>query len=141
VLLSSETDSFGGPESLAEIRLQHGNCAIRLKLSWLSQLANQYTIVGREGAIRGSINHPDRVNVTARSGRGKQIRFRHCERNYDEFGRRMVANFVDVIAKRSPPLVPAKAVLPALELLEECYEAATRLPMPWLQPEEFLRHA
>jgi predicted dehydrogenase len=138
--VATQTDSFGGPESLAEVRMRHGDCRVRLKLSWLSQLANQYMIVGSQGVITGNINHWNRVTIASPNGRSKQIKLRNDERTYDEFGRPMIANFVDVVAGRAKPLVPAGDVLPAMELLEECYQSATRLPMPWLEPQEGLCH-
>jgi predicted dehydrogenase len=141
ILCSSQTDSFGGPESLAEVQMEHADCRIRLKLSWLSQLSNRYTIVGTKGSITGNIDHWSRVTISSAAGRTKQIKLRHAEPTYNDFGRPMVANFVDVVAGRAAPLIPASGVLPALELLDECYQSATRLPMPWLEPREDLCHA
>ena len=140
-LISSQTDSFGGPEAMAEVHLRSGHCNVHVKLSWLSRLANRYTIVGERGTISGALDHFDRLTISSPTGRRKGRRLRHAERTYNDFGQRIIANFMDVIAGRAEPLVPAACVLPALDLMDECYESATRLSMPWLQIEENACHA
>jgi predicted dehydrogenase len=133
-LVSSENDSFGGPEAMARIRLRHGDCRAELKLSWLGRLANRFAVVGDRGTIAGRIDVWDRVSVHYRNGRQKHIRLRRCEKTYHQFGERIVQNFINVIAGRAEPLVPAANVLPALELMDQAYRSAKRLPLPWLQP-------
>ena len=49
---------------MAEVRLRSGPCTIYVKLSWLSRLANRYTIVGEQGTISGELDHFDRVTIT-----------------------------------------------------------------------------
>jgi predicted dehydrogenase len=139
-LVSSENDSFGGPEALARVRLQHGSCRAELKLSWLTRLANRFEIVGERGTIAGRIDVWDRVVIEHRDGRREQIRLRVTERKYDDFGAAMLQNFLDAIAGRAKPLVPGGAVLPALELMDEAYLSARRLPLPWLEPQKELCH-
>ena len=140
-LVSSQTDSFGGPEALAEVALRSGQCNIQLRLSWLSRLANRYTIVGERGTISGVLDYFDRLSITSPNGHARSAQLREVERTYNDFGCRIIANFVEVIAGRAVPLVPAESVLPALEVMDECYEAATRLDMPWLEIEERACHA
>jgi predicted dehydrogenase len=139
-LMSSEDDSFGGPEALARLRLQYGTCRVELKLSWLNRLANRFEIVGDRGTIAGRIDVWDRVLVEHQAGRREEVRLPACERKYDEFGVRMLGNFLEAIAGRAEPLVPACEVLSALELMDEAYSAARRLPMPWLEPQKELCH-
>jgi predicted dehydrogenase len=135
-LVSCETDSFGGPEAMADLALRRGSCQIVIRLSWLSRLSNRYTIVGERGTITGSLDHVNRLTITSPSGRRKAIRLRTIEETYSDFGARIIANFVEVIADRAKPLVSAESVLPALGLMSECYDTATRMDMPWLEPEE-----
>jgi predicted dehydrogenase len=134
-LVSSENDSFGGPEALARVQLQNGPCRAELKLSWLTRLANRFEIVGERGTIAGRIDVWDRVVIEHHDGRREQIRLRVPERNYDDFGTAMLQNFLDAIAGRAEPLVPGSTVLPALELMDEAYQAARQLPLPWLEPQ------
>lgn len=139
-LVSSETDSFGGPEAMARVRMRRGACRAELKISWLTRLANQFSIVGDAGEIRGRIDIWNRVHIATRDGRQRQIRLRTCEKSYAEFGVRMIRNFLEVVAGRDAPLVPAADVLPALELMDAAYGAARRLPLPWLRPAEGACH-
>jgi predicted dehydrogenase len=139
--VSSQTDSFGGPEALAEVALQSGPCRIHLRLSWLSRLANRYTIVGERGTISGVLDYFDRITITTPSGQRHVRHLREPERTYNDFGCRIIANFIEVVAGRAAPLVPAESVLPALDVMDECYAAATRLCMPWLEIEERACHA
>ncbi len=135
-LLSCQTDSYGGPEALAEVELQAGECQVHVKLSWLSRLANRYSIVGERGTISGELDYYDRLTMTTPHGPRKERHLRAVEKSYNDFGCRILANFIDGIAGRAAPLIPAESVLPALEVMDECYEAATRLEMPWVEIEE-----
>ena len=140
-VISCQTDSFGGPEALAEVQLQSRECNVVVKHSWLSRLANRYTLVGERGTITGELDYFDKFTRSTPDGQSKVRRIRSAERTYSDFGRRIIANFIEVIAGKSSPLVPAASVLPALEVMDECYESATRLDMPWLQVEEIVLNA
>lgn len=135
-VVSCQTDSYGGPEALAEIELQSGECRVHVKLSWLSRLANRYCIVGERGTISGELDYYDRLTITTPNGQRKERSLRAAEKTYNDFGCRIIANFVDTIGGRAAPLIPAESVLPALEVMDECYEVATRLDMPWVEIEE-----
>jgi predicted dehydrogenase len=140
-VISSQNDSFGGPEAMAEVELQSGPCNVRVKISWLSRLANRYTIVGERGTISGVLDHFDRFSVSLPNRQRQERRLRERERTYNDFGCRIIANFVDVVTGRANPLVPAESVLPALDVMDECYELATPLDMPWLHLEKSGLHA
>jgi predicted dehydrogenase len=135
-LVSCETDSFGGPEAMADVELRHGPCRIVIRLSWLSRLTNRYTIDCEHGTITGSLDHVNRLTITSSNGTRKEIRLRTREETYSDFGARIIANFVNVIAGRATPLISADSVLPALALMNECYDSAARMDMPWLEPSE-----
>lgn len=135
-VLSCQTDSYGGPEALAEVALQTNECRVQVKLSWLSRLANRYSIVGERGTISGELDYYDRVTITRPNGQRKVQSLRSVEKTYNDFGCRIIANFVDTVVGRAVPLIPAESVLPALEVMDECYESASRLEMPWVEIEE-----
>lgn len=135
-VVSSLNDSFGGPEAMAEVRLLSDHCQIELKLSWLGRLANCYEIIGSRGTISGELDYWDLVTVTHASKRRKSRRLRHTERDYNDFGATIIANFVDAVEGRAEILVPASAVVTALDVMDECYMSAARLEMPWLEYEE-----
>jgi predicted dehydrogenase len=132
-LIRCQTDSYGGPEATAHIEMQHGDCRVDLKLSWLNKLSNQYTIVCERGTITGGVSEWDRLTIDHQNGKREFIRIPRCEKSYNEFGRRMIDNFLAVVAGRAESLVPAHEVLSAIELMDESYGVATRLALPWLE--------
>lgn len=135
-VLSCQTDSYGGPEALAEVALQTNACRVQVKLSWLSRLANRYSIVGECGTISGELDYYDRVTIMSPRGQRKAQSLRSVEKTYNDFGCRIIANFIDTVVGRAVPLIPADSVLPALEVMDECYGIASRLEMPWVENEE-----
>ncbi len=134
-LVSAETDSFGGPESVAHVRMRHGACDVELKLSWFNPLDNCYEIVGRHGRIRGGLEDWDRVTIEYTDGRRKRVPVECTAEKYNDFGRLMIDNFTLVATDRAEPLVPGHDVVAPLELMDECYEKARRFRLPWLQPQ------
>jgi predicted dehydrogenase len=132
-LVSALTDSFGGPEGVASVVLQRGTCTIHMTLSWLSRLSNTYRIVGTRGIIGGPVSDHHLLTVTRDRGRPRQIKVSSDRFDYLKFGNVIIDNFLDTIRGRAAPLVPADAVLPSIELMEESYRRASRLPMPWVE--------
>ena len=132
-LISCSTDSFGGPEGVASVVLEHRACAINVKLSWLSRLSNTYRLVGTRGVIEGSIFDWRRLTINA-DGRGQRhVKVNSDANDYLGFGNVIIDNFLNTISGREAPLAPAAAVLPSLNLIEECYREASRMPMPWVE--------
>ena len=63
---------------------------------------------------------------------GNSSQFRRLD--YQDFGHLIIDDFLDTIQGRTTtPLIPARAVLPSIRLLEECYRCATRMSMPWVE--------
>ena len=131
--ISSENDSFGGPEAVAHISLEYNGCAIEVKLSWLSNLQNKYIISGELGVIENGVEDWWVVPITSKSGKTETIKLKSKEKDYNDFAHKMVANFLDVISRHEKPLVPASEVIPSIALIEECYKTATRFRMPWYE--------
>lgn len=131
-LISAQTDSFGGPESLAMIRLDHAGCRIDLKLSWLTALPNTFKVVGDRATLEGNISQWRALTLTPNSGSPSKIRIAADEVSYNDFGIAMVANFLDVLVKGSSPAVSGASVLAATELVDESYGRADRMTLPWL---------
>ena len=131
-VVSCRTDSFGGPEGVANIALRHETCAITITLSWLSTLSNTYKVIGTRGVIEGSTTDFCRFTLSDERGRTRQVDAGPLRRGYHDLFDVFVNNFLDVIAGRALPLVPGTAALPAIQLMDECYLAASRMSMPWL---------
>ena len=127
-----ETDSFGGPEAVVALRLMHHQCQIEVRLSSLSDLHNTYHIVGSKGEIRGGIEEWGRVTVIPHPpAKPYKINLRVREEQYNDFAHRLIANFLDIIRKDVPPLIPARDTLSTIALIEECYSIAKRFALPW----------
>jgi len=131
-VVTCSTDSFGGPEGVASLVLKCGACTIKVRLSWLSKLSNTYRIVGTRGVIEGAIFDWRRLTTTCIRGRRRQLKVSSDRSDY-VIGNLIIDNFLDAITGRATPLVPAPTVLPSLELIEDCYRCASRIPMPWLE--------
>jgi predicted dehydrogenase len=132
-VVSCRTDSFGGPEGVALVVLRTAACTVNIKLSWLSTLSNSYRIVGRRGFIEGEIWDWRRLKIAADGARPRHLHVGSTS-DYQDFGHHIIDNFLDAIQGRTATaLITARAVLPSIRLLEECYRCATRLPMPWLE--------
>ncbi|MCA9102348.1 MAG: Gfo/Idh/MocA family oxidoreductase [Planctomycetales bacterium] len=130
-VVSSQNDSYGGTESVAHVRLRHGQCDVEVRLSWLSQLDNTYRIECSNGVIEGGIENWDVFKVTTAGGHRETRRLGADERSYDDFGVRMLGDFFAAAANGSKPLVPAEETIDAIRLIDECYQQATRFDMPW----------
>ncbi|MFX0195380.1 MAG: NAD-dependent epimerase/dehydratase family protein [Candidatus Hodarchaeota archaeon] len=130
-VISCENDSFGGVEGVTLAKFEYKGCLVEVKLSWLTQLQNTYTIVGELGMIEGGIEEWNSVTISYKSGKKEKIKVKSKERHYNDFGDKIVANFLDVVSKGATPLIPANEIIPSIELLEECYRSAKSLRMPW----------
>ena len=131
-VVSCSTDSFGGPEGVASVTLASRRCTIDVRLSWLSRLSNTYRVVGTEAVIEGTVFDWRRLTIVS-GGRRRHVKVSSDKNDYLTFGNVVVENFLDAICQRAAPLAPATSALPSLDLLEECYRSASRMPMPWLQ--------
>jgi predicted dehydrogenase len=132
-VVTCATDSFSGPEGVAALVLTRGACTITMRLSWLSNTPNAYRIVGTRGVIEGAIFDWRRVTTTSDRGRRRQLKVSSDGGDYLTFGRVIIDNFLDAARGHTAPLIPAAAVLPSIELIEDCYRCASRMPMPWLE--------
>ena len=129
---SCVTDSFGGPEGVASLVLRRGTCMVKVKLSWLSKLSNTYRITGTRGVIAGGVYDWRLLTITSERGDRRQLKVSSDRASYLEFGHTIIDNFLDVLRGREAPLVPAASVLAPIQLIEECYSRASRIPMPWV---------
>lgn len=130
-LLSAKHDSFGGCEAVASVTLEHNGCKGEIRLSRLAKLPNQYTIRGSRGSIEGDVYDWKKFVLRTQANGKKEIKVKLKEDYYSYVGHTVVANFTDVLNKRSEPLVSASEILGSVELLEEAYSRAVRFSMPW----------
>ncbi len=71
--------------------------------------------------------------LTLHNGNPKRIKVKSGEKFYDDFGKKIVNNFFDVIRKGAKPLISCKDVLDSVEMIDECYDTASRFHLPWYE--------
>lgn len=130
-LLSSQNDSFGGPEAVAHVTFSHYDCRGEVKLSVLGRFPGTFVVECESATIEGDIYDFGTLFLIPRFGPKTRLRLRSAEKLYWDFGPRLVTNFIDAVTARQPPLVSGSDVLASVEFVDECYEAATRFEMPW----------
>jgi predicted dehydrogenase len=130
-VVSCEYDSFGGCESVASVLFECKDCKGEIRLSRLSKLPNHFCIKGDRGVIEGGVYDKRSVTVSTAAAHGRQKKIQARQADSFDIVDNLVANFLDVLACKAQPLVPASAVVASIELLDEAYNKATRFHMPW----------
>jgi predicted dehydrogenase len=130
-VISSQNDSFGGSDAVADVQFEHNKCVGEVKLSWLSSFPCRFVVQFERGSIEGEVYYPQNILVKTGSSPAKRIKLK--SENYMALGYRMVANFIRVISNGEKPLVPGSDVLNSVSMVDECYKAATRFDMPWYE--------
>jgi len=130
-VVESQTDSFGGFEGTALLQLKCAACDIRVKLSWLQRMDNIFRIRGDKGTVQGKLNNWHNIDFIDPSGRTRGIRLNGESYEYTDFALKLVHNFIGVLRGSEQPLIPARSVLPSVELIEACYAHAARIDQPW----------
>ncbi len=128
-------DSFGGTEAVAALELEHEGCRASIRLSWLSKLPNRYRIEGERGSIEGEVYEWSSFVRRSSDGRSRRVRTAERPRGFEEFGHRLIDNFVEVLASGAEPFVSGCDVLPSLEIIDACYARRERFELPWLEAE------
>lgn len=130
-----EDDNFGGVEADARIAMTVGKRKVSVKLSRLAGLKNRCRLSFQKGTVTVGPEDFDTVWVKATgSENGREIPLRGPIRgSLQTYFERMVDDFVRSIRNKMQPLVPGAGVLPSIRLIEQCYAAAERIRLPWLQ--------
>lgn len=132
-LLSCLTDSFGGPEAVAEVQFRHRQCVGRLKFSLLGKTASRFTITCGDGRIEGDIHDFQNIELVSKKGSRKRLQLDSKEKTFFDFGSAVASDFINVILNGKQPRVAGHEILDAMECIEECYRIATQFPMPWYE--------
>lgn len=132
-LVGYRDDSFGGPESVAQLTASRNGCEIEVHLNRLIDGPSYYRITGSAGTIECDPYRWGTVTLIPQRGRPQTLRLRTRVTLYRQFVEQLVHNFVDVILGRAQPVIPAAAVRPSIDLIEECYHARRRLRLPWYE--------
>lgn len=129
----SQNDSFGGSEAIALVKLEHRQLEIKAEL-WLSVLGkaqSKYRVEFERGAIEGDLHDYGGFIIEKPIGTLKRIRIKSKEKQFADFGKLLVRNFIEVVEKVARPLVAGHEVTNSIELIDEAYEVTERFSLPW----------
>jgi predicted dehydrogenase/nucleoside-diphosphate-sugar epimerase len=130
-LVRSQNDSFGGPEAMATVNLEHQGCQIEIKVSRYDRMMNGFKIVGSEGSIEAEAEDWDEFTVKFHDGRSRRYKCASNRLKYNDFAAPMVENLIQIISENAAPTVAGASVLGTIRLLEQAYESAQPYSMPW----------
>ena len=130
-LVRSQNDSFGGPEAMATVNLEHQGCQIEIKVSRLGKLMNGFQITGSLGSISAEAEDWDEFTIEFKDGRQKRYKCASNRLTYCDFAKPTIANLVQVVTGQAEPFVSGRSTLATIELLEQAMNAAKRYPMNW----------
>lgn len=129
----SQNDSFGGCEAVAHVDFEYENCKGQIKLSLLGNLPCVYQIKCERGIIEGDIYDFRNLWIKENGQEKKLIKLKTKEKSYTDFGMTIVSNFINVLKGKEEPLITGSDVLESIGWIDECYEKASRLTMPWYE--------
>ena len=131
--VSSYNDSFGGCEAIAHVDFEYETCKGQIRLSLLGDLPCLYQIKCEHGSIEGDIYDFQNFWLKQNGQKKRLIKLKTKEKKYADFGITIVSNFINVLQGREEPLIKGCDVLESINWIDECYELASRLNMPWYE--------
>jgi predicted dehydrogenase len=132
-LTSSQNDSFGGGEAVANVQFEHGKCVGEVKLSWLSNFPCRFLVTCKGGTVEGDVYDFQSIVLKTGSTREKRVNLKPSVKSKVDVGYKIITNFINVISRGEKPLIPGDDVLDSIQFVDECYAAATRFDMPWYE--------
>jgi predicted dehydrogenase len=117
-------DGYGGPECFVSTQLSAGPAEIDVTISFLNKLANEFRIEGTRATIRGVTNDFTRLEIISAAGARKTVSAPGSSDRTD-IARRMITNFLEVVAGSGSLLIEAASVVPPLAVIDEIYADAT----------------
>lgn len=136
-VLDYRDDDFGGVEAECYLELAFGPLVRgSIKLSRLAKLRNRYKLTFTGGVLSFQPYDPSGVcnTITVNRNGNKTLLTPDKTLTYQDYFKQQLEEFLEVIRSGVPPTVPAESVLPSIRLIEECYQDARRLELPWLVP-------
>ena len=124
-------DSFGGPESVANVKAELEGCKITIFLNRLCDLDSNFRIEGELGYIEGKPMDWQNLAIHLNGKPKKDQRLRCQHKNYPEFAGPIVRNFFETVEKGVSPLITGADVQNSIEFIDECYNNRKQFQMPW----------
>ena len=132
-LIEYYDDSFGGPESVANVQAEIEGCPISIFLNRLCDLDSYFKIKGELGYIEGKPMVWQQLAIISNGGRKENRRLPCQYKNYPEFVRPIVVNFIETVVKNGSPLITGANVQNSIEFIDECYKNRRQFHMPWYE--------
>ena len=130
--ISCRDDNFGGVEADCEMEfLFPGDKRVAVKHSRLRNLDNRYDISLDGGTITVRPYEFNSLTITEPSGAVRVVRAPK-NRSIEGYFQVMVADYLAAVTGVRPLSFSPEEILPSIRLIEECYDKATRLGLPWL---------
>jgi predicted dehydrogenase len=129
---ASESDSFGGPEATAHVKLRLDNCEISVRLSWLSKQRNSIRIRFENAMVEAGVWDWNLLTVESRNFSKRQLRLGKFA-SYSEFAAPLLNSFLHAIESPQSEchLINGSNILPSLSVLDDCYRNMQRFDLPW----------
>jgi predicted dehydrogenase len=124
-------DSRGGPEANCLLDADFGGKTnVQVRLSWTAKQRNEYIIEGDKGRIWGDIYDWNYFNSEI-NGKSKLNKPINKMNSYDDFGLKVVNDFISVILSKSSPEIQPHDIIDSIELIENCYKNRGSFPEKW----------
>lgn len=125
---SCATDARGGVDAVAAVGLRHAECRCDVRLSRLARYPNTFLVTGDAGWIAGQVYDGSRLEIHSPAGVTRRT-YRGADMS--SAGRRLLLNFMKVVAGVEPPLVSGADALAAMRVIDVAYAGATCFDMSW----------
>jgi predicted dehydrogenase/nucleoside-diphosphate-sugar epimerase len=129
-----QDDNFGGVEAECYVELRFGtSISGSIRLSRLMHLQNEYTLTFQHGSVTfypydsGGLCNAITVN---RNGKQTLLKATKMTGVFDYFTQQ-VGSFLRYIKTGESSVIAAESIIPSIRLIEECYQTAARLELPW----------
>jgi predicted dehydrogenase len=130
-VLTCRTDSLGGPEARASLRLDLRGCVADVELSYYQRMANAFMLRFEDGVISGASGEDHRFQLT-RNGRSASVAVSGGRLTLTDHAAKLLANFVATANGRGPLQIPGRDVLPSIRVIRAGYLHAAPYDAPWL---------
>jgi UDP-N-acetylglucosamine 3-dehydrogenase len=132
-LVSSKNDAWGGSDAAAHVVFESGKCRGELKLSWLVSFPCIFKVTCKNGIIEGKVYDYQNLFIQSGNGKKRRIHLQAKETGKVAIARKIIINFIEVIAHGTKPLIGGGDILDSIDFIDECYANAVRFDMPWYE--------
>lgn len=133
--ISYKDDNFGSVEAECHLELEFKeSVGGSVTLSRLRRRKNAYSLTFENGTLSFEPYDPSGICNAIRMEQNDTIKVLKAPKamGFGHYFKQQLAAFFRGIRGRVPSGLDPASVLPSIQLIEECYQKATRLQLPWL---------